>query len=75
MNGLPDFCTIDPAGVCSTPFGITDEWTWIGHVITASPSECSTPFGITDEWTKNTVAVTPATRLCSTPFGITDEWT
>ena len=52
MNGLSvSGSPITAAGTCSTPFGITDEWTNGGWEDSYPRIVCSTPFGITDEWT------------------------
>ena len=60
---------------CSTPFGITDEWTHHSASLQKLLQMCSTPFGITDEWTRVQPQIAHRRQQCSTPFGITDEWT
>ncbi|SDW74702.1 hypothetical protein SAMN05421783_10812 [Thiocapsa roseopersicina] len=51
MNGPAARAMLRPVPVCSTPFGITDEWTHADQKTIGFRNECSTPFGITDEWT------------------------
>src|SRR5215813_7121666 len=64
-----------PRVMCSTPHGITDDFTYRVLLRWTTVVMCSTPHGITDDFTLVWFREQFPHGTCSTPHGITDDFT